>query len=232
MRRELFDLAGADSALRFSPFCWRTRMALAHKGLRVTTIPWRFTDKAAIAHTGSTQVPVLIDGERTVVDSSAIADYLEQAYPERPLFGCDAARALTGFMRNWVERCVFPALVEQIVVDIPQVLAPADVAYFRATREKRFGMSLEAYCASRDASLPAFRELLAPVRVTLASQAYLCGAEPAYADYIVFGALQWARCVSRRELLALDDPVSHWLDRLLDAYDGLGRRAVRVGPEA
>ena len=29
----LYDLAGAETDRRFSPFCWRTRMALAHKGL-------------------------------------------------------------------------------------------------------------------------------------------------------------------------------------------------------
>jgi hypothetical protein len=38
----LYDLAGDDPSLRFSPYCWRTRLALAHKGLQVETIPWRF----------------------------------------------------------------------------------------------------------------------------------------------------------------------------------------------
>ena len=35
----LYDLAGAEADRRFSPFCWRTKMALAHKGLEVETIP-------------------------------------------------------------------------------------------------------------------------------------------------------------------------------------------------
>ena len=48
----MYDLAGADPALRFSPYCWRIRMALAHKGLPVETVPWRFTDKDAIAFSG------------------------------------------------------------------------------------------------------------------------------------------------------------------------------------
>ena len=34
----MHDLAGADPAVRFSPYCWRVRMALAHKGLDVETI--------------------------------------------------------------------------------------------------------------------------------------------------------------------------------------------------
>ena len=41
----------------------RIRMALAHKDLEVETIPWRFTEKDAIAPHNSEKVPVLIDGE-------------------------------------------------------------------------------------------------------------------------------------------------------------------------
>lgn len=45
----MFDLAGAESDRRFSPYCWRIRLALAHKGLELETISWRFTEKAALA---------------------------------------------------------------------------------------------------------------------------------------------------------------------------------------
>ncbi|MDE1903950.1 MAG: glutathione S-transferase N-terminal domain-containing protein, partial [Alphaproteobacteria bacterium] len=38
---KLFDLAGADDDRRFSPYCWRVKLALAHKGLPVETVPWR-----------------------------------------------------------------------------------------------------------------------------------------------------------------------------------------------
>ena len=69
----MHDLAGADPALRFSPYCWRTRMALAHKGLAVETIPWRFTDKAALAFSGQERVPVIRDGDTVVSDSWTIA---------------------------------------------------------------------------------------------------------------------------------------------------------------
>jgi glutathione S-transferase len=59
----MYDLAGADPALRFSPYCWRIRMALAHKGLDVETVPWRFTDKDVIAFSGQGRVPVIRDGD-------------------------------------------------------------------------------------------------------------------------------------------------------------------------
>src|SRR3954454_21188789 len=94
----MYDLAGADPALRFSPYCWRTKMALAHKGLAVETIPWRFTEKEALAFSGQARVPVIRDGETVVFDSWVIAEYLERTYPDRPsLFGGDMGRAHARF---------------------------------------------------------------------------------------------------------------------------------------
>ena len=69
MSLKLFELVGTDASRPFSPFCWRTRMALAHKGLSAETIPWCFTEKGAIAPHGSEKVPVLLDADRAVVDS-------------------------------------------------------------------------------------------------------------------------------------------------------------------
>jgi hypothetical protein len=42
----LRGLAGAVPNHRFSPYCWRTRMALAHEGLTFETIPQRFNERA------------------------------------------------------------------------------------------------------------------------------------------------------------------------------------------
>ena len=69
MPLKLYELVGTDASRPFSPFCWRTRMALAHKGLSAETIPWCFTEKSAIAPHGSEKVPVLLDGDSAVVDS-------------------------------------------------------------------------------------------------------------------------------------------------------------------
>jgi glutathione S-transferase len=45
-------------------------------------------------------------------------------------------------------------------------------------------------CADRDVRVGAFRQSLQP-RMTLAAQSWLGGDAPQYADYIVFGCLQW-----------------------------------------
>jgi glutathione S-transferase len=223
----LYDLAGADANLRFSPYCWRAKLALAHKGLAVETVPWRFTEKDAIAFSGQDRVPVLVDGSRTIADSWAIACYLDDAYQDRPsLFGGPAARAATRFLNSWADTVLNPGIIPFVLSEIFGKIHPKDRDYFRTSREKRFGMTIEAYCADRDKRVVAFRQSLAPVRSTLAAQPYLAGDRPAYADYIVFGGFQWARCISTFPLLEADDPIVPWRDRMLDAFDGLARRAL------
>jgi glutathione S-transferase len=226
----LYDLAGAEAARRFSPFCWRAKMALAHKGLQVETIPWRFTEKDKLPQPNQGRVPVIVDGGQVVHDSTAIADYLEAQYPDRPsLFGGAAGRALTRFVQNWTETVLQPGLIGFVVLDIHRHCHERDLDYFRRSREERFGTTLENVVKDREARLPAFRDSLAPLRRTVERQKFLAGETPAYADYIVFGAFQWARSISDFELLAADDPVAAWRGRLLDAFDGFARKSPAYG---
>jgi len=226
----LYDLAGAEADRRFSPFCWRARMALAHKGLDVETVPWRFTEKDKLPQPNAGRVPVIVDGGQVVHDSTAIADFLEARYPDdATLFGGESGRALTSFVQNWTETVLQPALVGLVVLDIWRHAAPQDQAYFRQSREERFGTSLENVVKDREQRLPAFRDSLAPLRRTLELQKFLSGEAPAYPDYVVFGAFQWARAISDFELVAADDPVAAWRRRLLDAFNGLARSAPAYG---
>jgi glutathione S-transferase len=226
----LYDLAGSDAARRFSPFCWRAKMALAHKGLAADTVPWRFTEKDKLPQPSAGRVPVIVDDGRVVHDSTAIADYLETRYADRTsLFGDEAARALTRFVQNWTEAVVQPGIVRFVVLDIWRHLGPVDRAYFRQSREERFGASLEDVVADRTARLPAFRDSLTPLRRTVEHRQFLAGEAPAYADYVVFGAFQWARAISDFELLAADDPVAAWRARMLDAFGGLARKSPAYG---
>ncbi|MGY3620897.1 glutathione S-transferase family protein [Bradyrhizobium sp. USDA 10063] len=226
MAMKLFELVGTDTSRPFSPYCWRTRMALAHKGLGAESIPWCFTEKEAIAPHKSDKVPVLLDGDTSVADSWAIANYLEDTYPDRPsLFGGEGGRAMGRMLNWWGDVTVIGGIFPLIVADIPAHLAPVDVAYFRKTREARFGKPLEEVAATRDRAVEGFRKSLDPLRLTLKTQPYLGGDKPNYADYIVFGGFQWARVVSPFKLLVESDPVYAWRERLLDAFDGMARKS-------
>jgi glutathione S-transferase len=230
MAIKLYDLAGAEADRRFSPFCWRSRLALAHKGLEVETVPWRFTEKDRLPQPNGGRVPVIVDDGRVVHDSSTIADYLEDRYPDRPsLFGGEAGHALTRFIQNWTETVLHPGLIGFVVLDIHHHTAPKDQAYFRKSREERFGRTLEEVVRDRDARLPTFRQSLTPLHRTLERQDFIAGSAPAYADYVVFGAFQWARAISDFELLAADTPVAAWRERMLDLFGGLARKSPAYG---
>lgn len=223
---ELYDLAGAEEDRRFSPYSWRARMALAHKGLPVKTIPWRFTEKDAIAPSGQGRVPVLVDGSRWIADSWTIANHLEDTYPDQPsLFGGPTGRALSRFYNNWADTVLLPGLARLAILDVFNHLHDKDKDYFRRTREERFGKSLESVVADRDQQAVAFRQSLTPLRQTLQAQPFLGGEQPLYADYIVFGCFQWVRCTSNFAVLASDDPVAAWRGRMLGLFDGLAGKA-------
>ncbi len=222
----MFDLAAGDPAIRFSPYCWRIKLACALKGITPETIPWRFTDGAKLP-AGCRTVPTIIDGDTTITDSFAIATHLE-TYPGPSLFGGPVGHAHARLINSWVDAAVGVALVPLMVFDVWSAVAPEDRDYFRSSREQRFGRRLEEIHADRDAKLPAFRAALNPARITLRQQPWLGGDAPSYADCILMGQFMWARCISHYELLAEDDPLTDWRNRMLDLFDGLARKAPRV----
>ena len=223
----LYELAGAEADWRFSPFCWRIRMALAHKELPVEGLPWRFTEKETLAPTGQGRVPVIVDDGKWISDSWVIANYLEETYPDRPtLFGGGAGRSVTRFVQGWTDTVLHPGLFRCVVQDIWRHAHDKDKAYFRKSREERFGgTTLEALQAGREERLPALRESLLPLRNLLGAQSFIGGLQPRYADYIVFGAFQWARCISPFRLLSPNDPVFAWRERMLDLFGGMPRES-------
>jgi glutathione S-transferase len=230
MTIEMYDLAGADANIRFSPFCWRTRMALAHKALDVKTVPIRFMDKPKLAFSNQTLVPVIRDGQKVVSDSWTIAEYLDEAYPERArLMDGPQGKALANFARHYAQNVISAAVLKGVLLDIYNVIDAGDKPYFRETREKRFGMTLEAFTATPEAALADMKSSTAPLRALLQSQSFINGDKPAFADYCVFGPFMWARNVSKVKLLEEDDTVYAWRERMLDLFDGLARKSPGVG---
>ena len=104
----LYDLVDKDGR-RYSPYGWRIRMALAHKGLpAVTELCWHSDRK--LSFTGQSLVPVLVDGARVVTDSWKIACYLDEAYPDRPmLMEGVQGHAFAKFINGWTDTIIGPA---------------------------------------------------------------------------------------------------------------------------
>lgn len=217
--------------IRPSPFCWHTRFALEHKKLPYTTAPTPFSGIPHIAGGWQKTVPVIEDtaAGRTVADSWAIAEYLEGAYAGNPsLFGGAQGKAQAVFVRNWLGAAIRLPMVKMILLDIYKNVQPDDQAYFRTSREQRFGTTLENFAADRSEQLAIVRANLEPLRLTVSEQDYLSGAAPFYADYLVAGYVLWWRAVSPVCLFADDDPLTAWFTRVMALYPRIGRESARA----
>jgi glutathione S-transferase len=134
-----------------------------------------------------------------------------------------------------LERVIFQALrmplLKILVARVHAVIAPADQAYFRSTREKALGMSLEAF-ADPEAGAAQLRQALAPLEAWLADQPCLDGDNAGGSDYLAGGLFFWAWCLGTQPW-ATDSNVGAWFQRLLQRYEhacGAVQRAEPGGP--
>jgi len=93
---------------RYSTNVERVALALAYKGLEVESLEVDPGDRAPVrAASGQDLVPVLLDGDQVIADSTRILHHLEQRFPDPPLFPADPAAAaevevfLDWFNRAW-----------------------------------------------------------------------------------------------------------------------------------
>jgi len=226
---------------RISPFSWRIRYALAHKKIDAEVVPTRFADVGRIrALSNQHFVPIIEHNGQVVHDSWSIACYLEDHFADRPsLFGGAIGRGASRLVNDWADSVLAATMRQHIYGDFIWCIDPGDRAYFRGSREAVLGMTLETYCAERDAMLPALWGACAPLERTLSKQAFLAGDSPAYVDYVVFSVFQWARIGSPRDAFADAAKLAatrDWRARMVALYDGLGDRfplypAERSGPD-
>ncbi|MCP4183769.1 MAG: hypothetical protein GY761_10695 [Hyphomicrobiales bacterium] len=102
------------------------------------------------------------------------------------------------------------------------MLNDEDQHFFRTKREKLFGVTLEELIAGREDTVPELLSRLMPMKIALRHNDFIGGANPNFADYIVFGAFQWLRVSSSLKMLPKDHVVMDWFKRCQDLHDGLG----------
>ena len=165
-------------------------------------------------------------------DSWQIACYLDDAYPDKAsLMNGPHSRALTRFINVWTDTVLAPPLLRPLFWEIYNNLHPAvDKDQFRRTREARIGKTLEEMHSALTEGIELFKKNLSPIREVLSNQSWIGGDAPAYADYIVFGEFQFARCLTRLKILDDDDPVFVWRTRMIKLYDGLANSVPTFDP--
>lgn len=111
---------------------WRVRIALAWKGIEYEYIPInlikgeQMSDDYAQRNTFKV-VPVLsLPDGNNLVQSTAIMEYLEEVYPDKPLLPKDV-----------LQRCVVRSIVNEIACDMQPIQNTKVQAYISSDKEKR-----------------------------------------------------------------------------------------------
>ncbi|MBL8548558.1 MAG: glutathione S-transferase family protein [Hyphomonadaceae bacterium] len=221
----LYDLQLA-SGCTISPFVWRTKYALKHKGFDIDIVPGGFTGIKERTGGRSERVPCIVDDGHWVLDSWVIAEYLDEKYPDRPmLFEGPSMKAMLRFLDSWLWATAIRPWFQCYILDYHDLSLPQDHAYVRESRERMFlqGRKLEDVQAGREDRLPLVPPTLEPFRQLLRETKWLGGETPNYADYSALAVFLWTASVAKIPPLTEDDPLRDWLDRGFDLYGGLGR---------
>jgi len=164
----LYDLPGTTKFNAWSPNTWKIRFLLNFKKIPYKTSWVEYPDikpsfqKIGIEHTRVLRrgpyysVPAITDptdstgapGDKPpvhIADSMKIAKYLEEKYPERPLFpkGMDGLQRL--FVDDTLENFTVP-MDMLIILGAYHQLNPASQPYFKETRETAFNTKIEDWC--------------------------------------------------------------------------------------
>jgi glutathione S-transferase len=217
-----------DKGILSSPYCWMVRLALAHKGLDYKASPTAFTNIPSVCGGGHKLLPVLEDGGTVIADSWAIAEHLDAAYPERPLFVGPQGKGYARFvLATFLTHMMKPAL-KLVAGEIVKKLQPQDRDYYVTTRTQRFGMPIEEFTGAPVAErLAELRTSLEPLRAALKDQPFLSGAAPLYADYVAAGYVFWWRAVSPEQVFEKNDSLLPWFARVLALYPRIAKDSTR-----
>jgi len=117
------------------PYGQKVRIALAEKGLSYELVEVDITQGEQrrpefLRLNPFGRVPVLVDEDTTVYDSTIIVEYLEDEYPEPPLFPSLGASALRARARQWEDFAdtSFTPQVGQLMAEMGKAEAERDPA--------------------------------------------------------------------------------------------------------
>jgi len=156
-----------------SLFTAKVRIALAEKGLPYERIEvgWSLARRYephhpdVVALNPKAQVPVLVDGALAVYDSTLIFEYLEDRYPEPPLYPRDVAGRA---------RCrQLEAAADEIL--FPHVWTLIDQGFYPAGAEGRDTSRLDRDTSRLDAARAGIARFSAERDKELADRSWLCG---------------------------------------------------------
>lgn len=219
----LYDLV-LETGCTISPFVWRTKYAVAHKGFDMELVPNGFTGIMELTNGFSERLPVIVDDGHWVKDSWQIAEYLDEKYPDRQtLIGDPSVKVCAQFIEGWLWQTAVGPWMRCYVKSYRDRSLEVDHEYVTESRARMMGGKLEDIVTGREDRLPKISADLEPLRNTLRDNKWFGGESPNYVDFRLLACFLWLASVADTPALAKDDPLRDWIDRGFDLYGGLGR---------
>lgn len=219
-----------------SQYSEKVRLILDYKGLeyRKIEVAPGIGQVELFRLTGQRQVPVLRDAHRYIVDSTAIAKYLESEYPEPALLPSDPQKhALCLLIEDWADetigvkgrKALFAAISQDqnirkslLPVSTPDILRNA-VEFFPSDLFSVLGLGLGLSQDTINQAIASLQQDLGLLTALLQDSPYLLGDRPTLADFTVAGLS-----------LLLKFPPSGYLD-LPDSLAGKGLPILAENPD-
>ncbi len=212
-----------------SPYAAKIRSILNYKKLPFTeTVIHPLKREPLKRVSGQEMVPVVEDGGRAVVDSTRIAQFLDEKYPERPILPRDAAaRARVLLAEDWADETlaggVQPArwLLGENGARTQALFRSAyppgradDLAFvvigqaMRLDQRRKYGSRAGALSSSE--VLKRLARVVDVLDTTLAETGFMAGATPTVADFAAWGFLQFLDGLDGWETVQSRAHVKRW----------------------
>ncbi|EIN12887.1 hypothetical protein PUNSTDRAFT_50105 [Punctularia strigosozonata HHB-11173 SS5] len=195
------------------PNAWVTRLTLGFKGLPFKTVWVEYPDiadlckKIGAAPTGTRDglplytLPVIQDPStgKVISDTFAIAEYLDETYPDRPTLMPKGTRGLQWAFTYTATQMAIGPYRDNMMLAVYKQLRPRSQEYFRATREKALGSKLEELSVGvkrveRWATAEAgFAKLLNIIKKNGEGSQYFMGDTVSFADLFIVAWLEWVK---------------------------------------
>ncbi|KAJ9089734.1 hypothetical protein DSO57_1009738 [Entomophthora muscae] len=183
MMVKLFVLGNKETGLHFSPFAWRTIIALSYKRGRAQNNgddrwEWKL-------------IPVVqFDDGKIFYESFDIAVELEKRYPTPQLFPNGLTNAK--FYEAYFIAHLIPVF-KRVIPNMLPAFNEEDRVIFRESREASFKKTLEEFVGDIGSLKSAADLCFDPLRAALKHGAYLEGDHFSYSDVIFLGGFQWIK---------------------------------------
>ncbi|KDQ16155.1 hypothetical protein BOTBODRAFT_31223 [Botryobasidium botryosum FD-172 SS1] len=212
-----YDIKCNEAGTTWSHNTWKTRIVLNYK-----RIPYR-TEWLSLPEIEPTlrglgfrplqvkfpplpyTLPAIIDPSRQsptnprgalIMDSFAIAEYLDDVYPDRPVFP-PGTKGLQAMFLRYFEQNIGRAAIPLALSGVPDILDDAGAEYYRRTRAAWLGMPIDTFRPQGEALEAAWRKLQHQMDVLSiildknganpAAEPFVMGDQPSFADFVLCG---------------------------------------------